>query len=85
MPSYALFEMVILNMFCEWGLIQSLLERNESPISTSVGLGLGLMCLFLLLAQSLGVLPEIHWESFDFTGIRTGSKMSRHKGNEQSS
>lgn len=84
-PPYNFFKTAILSTFCGRGLIQSLLERNESPTSTSVGFESDLMCLFLLLVQSLGVLPGIHWESFDYTGIRTGSKMNRHKGNELSS
>lgn len=59
-PPCTVFKTVVLNKFC--GGIQSLLERNESLTSTSGGFGSGLTCLFLLLVQSLGFLPGIHWE-----------------------
>lgn len=81
-PPCTLFKTAVLNKFC--GGVQSWLERNESLASTSGGFGSGLTCLFLLLVQSLGFLPGIHWELFDFTVTRMGSKMSIHKGNEQS-
>lgn len=59
-PPCTLFKTVFLNKFCR--RVQSILERNENLTSTSGGFGSGLTCLFLLLVQSLGFLPWIHWE-----------------------